>query len=519
MDSGRRPDGLIGKTLAAIRREGLLCPGDTVLVALSGGADSMALLDALLRLRGALGLAGVEAAHVHHGLRGQEADRDERFVRDACRRLAVPLRVFHVDVRQAAAEAGRGLEETGRRLRYACLARAAGETGAVVAAAHTRSDNVETVLLHLARGCGLRGLCGIPAQRLLPCEEAEAPDGGAGDGKAPCAGGGVRLVRPLIDCTRREVEDYCTRRGIAYVTDSTNREEAYARNRIRRRVVPELERVNPGLETAVARLVKRAGQDAAYLEGQAAEALQSARREDGFGGYDRERLRALPAPLRSRALGMIAAGAGSDYTEAQVEAMERLLETGGTACLAGGVRVRVSQGRVRVLPGGTERGKAPAGPAGADGAGSGWENPPETRIQPGLPFAFCGRMTMPRLLPLEEYEKHLKIHKNLLKNALNYDKISGYLAVRSRRPGDSYHPTGRGVGKTLKKLLGEAGIPAEQRDRVPVYCDRRGIVLVGGFGCDERVRVGPDTRQVLVFEPAGSQVRGGGQQAPPAGKE
>ncbi|HJD24680.1 MAG TPA: tRNA lysidine(34) synthetase TilS [Firmicutes bacterium] len=516
MNSGRRPDGLIGKTLAAIRREGLLCQGDTVLVALSGGADSMALLDALLRLRGTLGLAGVEAAHVHHGLRGQEADRDERFVRDACRRLAVPLRVFHVDVRQAAAEAGRGLEETGRRLRYACLARAAGETGAVVAAAHTRSDNVETVLLHLARGCGLRGLCGIPAQRLLQQEGAEAP----------CAGGGIRLVRPLIDCTRREVEDYCARRGIAYVTDSTNREEAYARNRIRRLVVPELERINPGLEAAVARLVKRAGQDAAYLEGQAAEALQSARREDGFGGYDRERLRALPAPLRSRALGMIAAEAGSDYTEAQVEAMERLLETGGTACLAGGMRVRVSQGRVRVLPGVTERGKDSAGPAGADGAESGgklrvfpWENPQEAPIQPGIPFAFCGRMTMPRLLPLAEYEKQSKIHKNLLKNALNYDKISGYLAVRSRRPGDLYHPAGRGVGKTLKKLLGEAGIPAERRDQVPVYCDRQGIVLVGGFGCDERVRVGPDTRQVLVFEPAGSQVRGGGPRKLPAGKE
>ena len=485
MKSDQQPDGLVNKALTAIRRESLLAAGDIVLVALSGGADSMALLHTLLLLKEPLGLTGIEAVHVHHGLRGEEADRDEEFVRAACRRLSVPLVVMHTDVREQAAKAGEGLEETGRRIRYACFARLAGEKGAVVATAHTLSDNMETILLHLTRGCGLRGLCGIPAKRplLSGAEEAE----------------NVRVIRPLIGCSRREIEEFCRNRQIGFVTDSTNREEEYARNRIRLQVIPELEKLNPALPAAFARMIKRVRQDAAYLEDQADKALRIAKRADEPGGYDRKQLRALPPALRSRVLGMIAAGAGSDFTEAQVETMERLLETGGSVFLTGGIRVCVGRDRLRVL---------------ALPDKETVEIPREMRIEPGNSFAFYGRITMPRLLPLAEYEKESKIHKNLLKNALNYDKISGYVSVRSRRPGDVYHPVGRGVGKTLKKLFNEAGIPAEERERVPVFCDRQGIVLVAGFGCDERVRVCPDTRQVLVLGPLKENGKADGETQP-----
>ena len=475
MTNDRRPDGLAQKALAAIRRERLLAPGDTVLVALSGGADSMALLHVLLALRVPLKLAGIEAAHVHHGLRGEEADRDERFVREACRNLSVPLSVLHADVRAQAKQNGQGLEEAGRHIRYAYFAELAAKSGAVVATAHTLSDQMETVLLHLARGCGLRGLCGIPAQRPLPLA------GAAGDGPPEAL-----LIRPLIDCTRSEIEEYCTRQGIAFVTDSTNREDSYARNRIRSRVVPELERLNPGLPAAFARMTRRVREDADYLEGQASEALCAARREDGRGGYDRSRLRGLPAALRSRALRKLAGPAGPGLSEAQVEAMEHCLQASGAVSLPGGLQFRAERERAWIQP--------------ADAVKSGML-PAEIRVQPGISFAFYGRITMPKLLPLEEYEKESTIHKNLLKYALNYDKISGYAAVRSRQPGDFFHPAGRGVGKTLKKLFNEAGVPAQERERIPVLCDRQGIVLVGGFGCDERVRITPDTRQVLVLKP------------------
>ena len=168
--------------------------------------------------------------------------------------------------------------------------------------------------------------------------------------------------------------------------------------------------------------------------------------------------------------------------------MEQLLETGGALFLSKNQKIVVSQKRITILPA-------------ADSEAAG-EIFGEIPIEPGISFVFSGRITMPRVLPLTEYEKELKIHKNLLKNALNYDKISGSVFVRPRRPGDCYHPAGRGVGKTLKKLLNEAGLPAWRRDAVPVFCDREGIVLVGGFGCDERVRIDAETRRVLILEPA-----------------
>lgn len=473
MQSGKssRPGGLLEKAAALIRRESLLRPGDGVLVALSGGADSMALLHALLLLREPLGLSTVEAAHVNHGLRGEEAERDEAFVREACRRLNVPLSALRADVRTEAAARGEGLEEAGRRIRYAYFAELAAERGAVVATAHTLSDSMETILLHLARGCGLRGLRGIPASR-------------------PLADGG-RLIRPLLDCTRAEVEAFCAERGIAYVTDSTNAEEMYARNRIRRQAVPALETVNPGAADAFARLMKRARQDEDCLAAQAAAALAEAafpkRRPRDAAEFDAARLQALPSALKARALAAIAEKTGIVPTETQVEQMERLLETGGALFLSKNQKIVVSQKRITIL-------------SAADSEAAG-EIFGEIPIEPGISFVFSGRITMPRVLPLTEYEKELKIHKNLLKNALNYDKISGSVFVRPRRPGDCYHPAGRGVGKTLKKLLNEAGLPAWRRDAVPVFCDREGIVLVGGFGCDERVRIDAETRRVLILEP------------------
>lgn len=486
-----RSAGLLKKAAATIRRESLLRPGDTVLVALSGGADSMALLHALLLLREPLGLSAVEAAHVNHGLRAGEADRDEAFVRETCRRLNVPLSVLRADVRAEAAARGEGLEEAGRRVRYAYFAGLAAEKGAITATAHTLSDSMETVLLHMARGCGLRGLCGIPASRPLA--------------------DGLRLVRPLLGCTRAEVEAFCTEQKIAFVTDSTNAEDVYARNRIRRQAVPALQAVNPGAADAFARLMKRARQDEDYLAEQAAAALADAAFPDEAGEWDAVRLRTLPPALKARALTKIAGGAGILPAEAQVEGMERLLETGGAFSLSRSRKIVVSQGRLAVVSAGDE---AALGENNAASA--------EIPVEPGISFVFSGRITMPRVLSLAEYEKELKIHKNLLKNALNYDKISGYVSVRSRRPGDSYHPAGRDVGKTLKKLLNEAGLPAWRRNAVPVFCDREGIVLVGGFGCDERVRIDADTRRVLLLEPeelktaadGKTEVYGGGNRPP-----
>lgn len=440
------------KALAAIRRENMLSAGDGVLVALSGGADSMALLYVMLRLAVEQGWR-VAAAHVHHGLRGKAADGDEAFVRRQCAALSVPLFVCHADVRQAAAETGEGLEEAGRRIRYAYFTQICRENGyRRTATAHTASDNVETLLLHLARGCGTGGLCGI----------------------RPVFG---ERIRPLLDCSREEIEAYCRGRHIPYITDATNADPAFSRNRVRLEAVPALRKLNPRLEEAAARLIRAARRDEDYLEEQAAALRESARLSADV--LDCAKLRAAPAALRLRVLAALAGGA----EERHLLAAERLLEADGALTLPGGRRLLSEDGRLW-MDSGEAAVRTPY-----------FEFP----VSPGGICEICGRMYRLDCLSLDEYEKKKKIHKNLLKNSMNYAKIVGNLLVRQRLPGDRYHPVGRQGGKSLKKLCNEAGIPPEERARLPVLCDEAGILLAGDFGVDERAAPDEGTKIRLVF--------------------
>lgn len=482
--SDRERDGLAVKALASVRREKLLQSGDTVLVALSGGADSTALLNFLLEQREELALTGVAAAHVNHGLRGEESARDEAFVREMCSRLGVPLFVLSADVRGEAEENGEGVEEAGRRVRYAFLAQQAEKLHAVVATAHTLSDSMETVLFHMARGCGLHGLCGIPPKR----EIAE------GDRHA-------LVVRPLIGCTRADVEAYCADRGLPFVQDSTNTDLLYARNRIRARVIPELKAINPHADAALLRLMEHAREDEEFLDGLAGKALHEAALPDGqndcsgCGAYNAVKLKALPPSVRVRALEAAVREACDkrslpflSLSDRQLEVAEELLETGGELTLGKAMRLRIVQGRLSVILRNEDVRQNMVKPD------------DEIPIYPGISCAFYGRIYILRLLALDEFEKNKKIHKNVLINSFNYDNITGNLSLRSRRPGDAFRPAGRGITKTLKKIFNEAKVSAGRRDAVPILCDDRGIVLVGGFSCDERVRVGQAARRVAVLE-------------------
>ena len=191
------------------REEGLFSAGDRVVCALSGGADSMAMLWCLHSLQAGLGIT-VSAAHFNHRLRGAEADRDEAFVRAFCAGRGIALTVGSADVAQYAKDHGQSLEEAARECRYAFLRALPCDK---LATAHTADDNAETVLLHLLRGSGLRGLCGIPPRR-------------------------GSIVRPLLSVTREQVTAFLRAENIAWVEDSTNAEEFCTRNRLRRRVLP-----------------------------------------------------------------------------------------------------------------------------------------------------------------------------------------------------------------------------------------------------------------------------------------
>lgn len=453
------------RVLATIRREHLLSKGDKVLVALSGGADSMALLTALLSLAGELELAGVAAAHLNHSLRGEEADRDEQAAREWCRRQQVPFFARKVDVAAVARQQGLGLEEAGRQQRYAFLEELCEQEGfTAIATAHTLNDNMETVLLHMARGCGLNGLCGIPYRR-------------------------GRIVRPLLDCSRQEIEDYCAAKAIPYVTDSTNADPAFARNRVRARVLPELYRLNSGADEAFRRMLRRIREDEAYLRQQAQAAAREAQLPDG--SFRCSAIAGLPAALRSR---VIALATGGGYEERHIAEIENILVHGGAVTLPGGRIAQVRQGRLAV----ESPGKPAASPQ--DQAFCHAFAPEELR-KDGATFV-CGEKTYEiRVMDRKKYQEYKNIYKTIFHNSCSYDIINGTVYVRSRRPGDRYHPAGRGCGKTLKKLFNEAGIPVEERGTWPILCDQEGIVLVPGFGADQRAAVTEQTATVLVLQP------------------
>jgi tRNA(Ile)-lysidine synthase len=228
------PKAILSRLAAFNRRETLLKTGDKVLAAVSGGADSVCLAHFLSRERKHKRISAT-VVHLHHGLRGRAADRDAAFVHDLCADLDLPFVLELLPVRETAKKERRSLEDAGRKLRYAALGSLAKELGCVkIATGHHLDDQVETVFMHLLRGKSARGLGGIPPSRPLK------------------KGSRIRLIRPLLALTRSETEKYCRAYGLKFRTDATNRSEAHTRNWIRRKVLPLLEKRNPGVRTNIA---------------------------------------------------------------------------------------------------------------------------------------------------------------------------------------------------------------------------------------------------------------------------
>ena len=432
------------KVFQYIRENALLEAGDDVTVALSGGADSVALLWVLRTLAPRLGLS-LRAAHFHHGIRGLEADRDAEFCRSLCADWGIPFTLGRGDVPARAAETGESLEEAARVLRYDFLLKAA---PGKLATAHNADDNAETLLLHLLRGAGPRGLGGIPPRR-------------------------DRILRPLLSCTRAEIEALLAREGLAHVEDSTNGTDDCLRNRLRHRVLPLLREENPNLSAALGRTAALIRAEDEYLSALAASAAANCRVGEG---WSCERLLALAPVLRRRVLlGALRELGLEDPAAVYVEALEGLLRAGPSARrnLPGGLTARREYDILRL--GAAE---APA-------------------ILPETGLAVPGETLLPGNLG--------RISCNVTKNsyfskknpttfALKYDMISGHeLAVRGRRPGDRLRLSGG--TKTLKALMIDRKLPARLRDAVPVLTlDGKPIA---GFG------VGADSACLAVTdEPA-----------------
>ena len=443
---------MIIKASSTIEEYGLLERGDRVIAALSGGADSVALF---LFLKDWCAAHGVRlfAAHLNHGLR-DTADRDEAFVRALCEKEDVPLFVEKARL----AEQGLFSEDAARSARYAFFDRLAAEHKAKVATAHTLQDNAETVLLRLARGTSLAGAGGIPVRR------------GA-------------YIRPLLFCTRAQIEAFCSEKGQGWVTDETNFSDVYARNRVRLQVLPALGGVNERAAENIAAFAADAAETAAYLEEQARLLL------DGQDGADAERLKNAPAPVRRQALRLLAQGFASVDRPLLARMEDALFGKAQRAELCRGVFAGVRRGRLTVWRKG-EKNTARL-PLAALLCGE-----KETVCDAFYPF----RIRI-RVLEGEKLLKICKQNKKQLKNQADYAMINNDLVFCARTPGQRFRPAGRGVTKTVKALLAERGVPEPLRDRLPLLCDGEGrVVWIFGEGFCEELLPTEQTNKVLFIE-------------------
>ncbi len=430
-------------------RHHMLSPGDTVLVALSGGADSMALLNVLYELKNEYALT-LKAAHFNHGIRGDEALRDEDFCVEVCREMGVELFVGRADIPALAQKLGIGVEECGRQERYAFFDSVAPDTK--VATAHTLSDCEETFLFNLARGASLKGLTSIPPVR-------------------------DNIIRPLIDCSRAEIEAYCEEKGVRYVTDSTNLSDEYTRNRIRHKIVPELKAINGAFDSAFSRCVDSLREDEELLAMLSSAAVERARVP---GGFLVEQLSVLHPSLRRRAVAdVIVSLTGEKPQYHHIDAVCKLLSTSGDVQVCGGVSLRVRGGLLQRIA-------EPCGEWSVEAA-VGDNKLPEYDVN----IAVCDK---------NDTINTEKINKHLLDNSVNYDKIKGKLFFTSIREGDRVCLRGRGVTKQLRKIFNEMHVQPELRRSIPVLRDDEGILWVHGVGVAQRAAVDKDTCRMLVLD-------------------
>ena len=418
---------MLEKVLNAIERFSLINKGDTVTVALSGGADSVALLHALWSLRDKLSI-NVKAAHLNHGIRGAEADRDEAFVKWLCLKFDIPIVCETVDIPSLAKEKGQSLELCAREVRYEFLSRNA---EGLIATAHTASDNTETLLFNLTRGSGTKGLAGIPPKR-------------------------DNFIRPLIFCSRYDVEKYCIDNSLSYVTDSTNLTDDYTRNKIRHKVVTTLKEINPSLEDAVVRATDILREDNEALEFFTNEALFKAISDDGLLC---ESVNNLPTAVAKRVIIKYAQTVETelklDYLH--VNALCEICKNGGKISLPCGYYGEVKNGVLIINS----------------------ENNDEK------PQFYA------------ELVKVEKINNLLSINLIDCDKIIGSPIIRTRKEGDFIRLKNRGCTKTLNKLFTENKVDITIRDSIPVIADEKGVIWVYGMGVSQRCAPSNNSTNVL----------------------
>jgi len=439
------------KAKKAIEKYAMLKKGSKVIVGLSGGADSVCLLHFLNSIKNEYDLT-IVSAHINHGIRGDEADNDARFSRELSESLNIEFKLLEVDCIKEAKENNETVEEAGRRIRYEFFSSLADGENSVIATAHNSNDNMETVIFNLTRGASLSGAKGIPPKR-------------------------ENIIRPLIFCSREEIEEYCKGNSLSFVTDSTNLSDDYTRNKIRHLVIPELKRINSNAEAAFSRFSESVRSDAEYLDELAQEAFKKA--EINENSYSVSVLNSFHKAIKNRVIfKAIEKFSGETPDSKKIQAVFDCIDGNSKIQLYKNCYAETKNGVLKLF--------------------SDVNNICEKKEKIELPEKVFNCEFKGYSIKSELYENiSQKVNDLLLDNLIDCDTIYGNLVLRTREEGDKITLRKRNVTKTLKKLFIEENIPKEEREKIPVIADDNGVVWVFGFGVNKKNAKTENTKNIL----------------------
>lgn len=448
---------MISTVRKTIQKHSMLQHGDSVLVALSGGADSVCLLTVLLSLKDEYGLT-IIAAHVNHLLRGDESDSDEQFVIKLCKSLCIPLRCKKVDVYNLAKEQGLTLEEAGRKARYDFFYELKESLKITkIATAHNCNDNAETVLMRLIRGTGLKGLGGIPYQN----------ENG--------------VIRPLLDIERSEIEAYLALKNISYVTDSSNLEDDYARNKIRHHIVPVSKELNPNFHHSVSSNIELFRECNDFIEqvtGRKFSLLASITQDMisfEITQLKYEHIYIIKNMIYKALLYFEQKNFGNQIVN---HIYEKLDSKNSRVSISNHLTAYILYEKLFIVYNNT----VPS-------------------------FFYLAEDLKPQYLETIDQTVCFSVCDELKKTYskqtvyLDYDKIKGKtLSIRNRKDGDSFYPLGFGHKKKLKNFFIDEKVPSFLRDRIPLLLADDEIVWVCGHRLDDRFKINHNTNVILKVQ-------------------
>jgi tRNA(Ile)-lysidine synthase len=458
-----------------IQKEGLIPEktgeqGRRILVGVSGGPDSVCLLHVLDQLKESLGVS-LYVAHLNHMLRGGDSDSDARYVAEISDTLGIPVTMERRDVDAYRKEHRLSMEEAAREVRYDFFARVAETTGAGrVALGHTQDDQVETILMHLVRGTGLAGLRGMEPVASLSLQ---------GDGA-------LVVVRPLLEVTRGETEEYCRTNNLNPRSDLSNYSLDYARNRFRYELIPFLQKYNKNIGAALLRAARAAADELSFLAGEVSLVWDRVVREQPNGLLlDTKELLSLHPALQRHLLRRVVGEVLGDLVDIQSVHIEKMMEAlskpaGKRLSLLRGLVFQVGYHTCLVTKGSVDTCPFP---------------PLEGEHKLNVPgdTALPGWRVRARMVPPGEMADGFEA-------CLDFDETGTDLVVRGRKAGDRFQPLGMGELKKLQDFMVDAKIPRSWRDRVPLLCSPGGILWVVGWRIAEWVRVTDGTKKVLHVE-------------------